>query len=70
MQTVYGLTADNGDGSCSMHWFRDKTRVDELLDEDNAAWDERYYGNEGYPAVTLTFPDDLDLDACGFRFRS
>lgn len=65
-QTVYGLTVDHGDGSTGMRWFKDKARVDEILHDDSNY--EEYYGNEGSPAMTLTFPDDLDLAACGFYF--
>ncbi len=69
MQIVYGLTADHGDGSNGIRWFRDKAIVDELLDDDNAHH-EVYYGNEGSPNIVLTFPDDLDLEAAGFRFHN
>ena len=65
-QTIYGLIADGGDGSSSMRWFRSLDKVNELLDEDNGH--EQYWANEGGPAETLTFPDDLDLKACGFYF--
>ena len=70
-QTIYGLTTDYGDGTNGVRWFKDKARVDELL-EISSAGDgyEEYYGNEGSPAATLTFPDDLDLEACGFHFSS
>lgn len=63
-QKVYGLTADHGDGSSGIRWFQNVELVEKLLNRD----DEVYYGNEGSPAITLTFPDDLDLVACGFRF--
>jgi hypothetical protein len=26
------------------------------------------YANEGRPSMVLTFPADLDLEKCGFRF--
>ena len=65
MQTIYALLKDNGDGSSSIHWFRDKEIVDALLESDDV---EDWYQNEGIPAETLTLPDDLDLWACGFRF--
>jgi len=71
-QKVYGLTRDNGDGSGSIIWFRDKEVVDRILDEDSEleGWvQEAFYANEGSPAVELTFPDDLDLNSVGFRFR-
>lgn len=64
-QIVYGLNKDNGDGSGSILFFRDRTVVDRLLDVDQH---EEFYANEGSPAITLTFPADLDLTACGFRF--
>jgi hypothetical protein len=70
-QTVYGLTRDNGDGSNGMCWFRNKEIVDRILDEDDSipGWVmEPFYGNEGMVNMTLTFPDDLDLVQCGFRF--
>lgn len=60
-QTIYGLICDGGDGSSSMRWYRNREMVQSLLDDDD------YYANEGSPAVTLTFPADLDLKACGFR---
>lgn len=70
-QVVYGLSCDHGDGSAGIRWFKDKELVDRLLDEDGGFPDyvwESYCQNEGSPAQTLTFPDDLDLAACGFRF--
>lgn len=64
-QVVYGLNKDNGDGSSRVLFFRDRALVDRLLDVDQY---EEFYSNEGSPAITLTFPADLDLVACGFRF--
>ena len=66
-QTVYGLISDNGDGSASVHWFRTKAKVDEMLDEDNGH-DNYWAGNEGGPNQTLTLPADLDLKKAGFSF--
>ncbi len=66
MQKVYGLIVDHGDGSSGMRWFKDKAKVDELLDEDNDH--EEYWANEGSPSQVLTFPSDLDLVSAGFRF--
>lgn len=68
MQKVYGLTSDNGDGSASVHWFRDKTVVDNLLDCNSDKWADQFNMNDGGPSETLEFPDDLDLEACGFSF--
>lgn len=64
-QKVYGITSDNGDGSSSIHWFRSQEKVDALLADDDQC--ETYGMNEGY-AEELTFPDDLNLETCGFRF--
>jgi hypothetical protein len=67
-QTIYGLTQDYGDGSSGMRWYRNKAIVDAKLDESSPDWDESMYGNEGVPSMVLTFPADLDLEKCGFRF--
>ena len=67
-QVIYGLTQDYGDGSAGMRWYRNKETVDAKLDESSPDWDESMYGNEGVPSMVLTFPADLDLEACGFRF--
>ena len=67
MQKVFGLVSDGGDGSSSILWFRDGKIVDRLLGDDNA-YSEQFYANEGSPAETLTFPDDLNLDTVGFSF--
>jgi hypothetical protein len=67
-QVVFGLTVDGGDGSSHIQWFRDEAVVRRLLDSDDGVDLEMYGANEGYPSETLTFPDDLDLEACGFRF--
>ena len=64
MQKVYGIIRDNGDGSCSMVWFKDKSIVESLLGTDP----EAFYANEGLVSEELTFPDDLDLEKCGFSF--
>lgn len=64
MKKVYGLICDRGDGSSGLQWFTDKDEVDLLLDGEH----DNYYANEGSPAVTLTFSDDFDLKAAGFRF--
>jgi len=67
-QTIYGLTQDYGDGSAGMRWYRNKATVDAKLDESSPDWDESFYANEGRPSMVLTFPADLDLEKCGFRF--
>jgi len=66
-QVIYGLIADHGDGSSGIRWFRNKETVDALLDDDSP--DVEVYGaNEGVPAETLTFPDNVDLKNVGFYF--
>jgi hypothetical protein len=78
-QTIYGLLADYGDGSAGIRWFRNLVTVDAKLsgnstrdlddDEDyEDDGDNCYWMNEGSPGEVLTFPDDLDLEACGFVF--
>ena len=66
-QKIYGLTVDHGDGSAGIVWFKNKELVDRILDDE--LFIDEYYGNEGTPAEELEFPDGLDLEACGFRFR-
>jgi len=71
VQKVYGLTRDCGDGSNTIDWFLNEAVVDLLLSHNGGLEDwiaEAFYGNEGSPAQTLTFPDDLDLVKCGFQF--
>lgn len=65
-QKIYGLMSDNGDGSSSINWFKNKQLVDKILDPDY--YPEAWGCNEGSPAETLTFPDDLNLEECGFVF--
>lgn len=67
-QRIVGLMFDQGDGSCVLHWFRDCTIADRLLDSDDPNWDESTWPNEGAYAEELVFPDYLDLEQCGFRF--
>ena len=66
-QKIYGIVSDSGDGSSCMHWYRSIDKVDEMLDPRNGH--ENYWSsNEGGPAEILDFPNDLDLEACGFTF--
>lgn len=60
-QIIYGLVSDGGDGSSSVHWFRNKDLVDKLLET------ESFYANEG-DSIGLVFPEDLNLEECGFNF--
>lgn len=64
-QVVYGLISDNGYGSSSISWFKDKRVVDFILGDDYE-YNESYYANESEPSVILTLPDDLDLKSAGF----
>lgn len=64
-QTIYGLISDNGDGTSSMNWFKNKIIVDRLLSDDES---EIWYQNEGFPSQKLTFPAELNLEECGFYF--
>lgn len=64
MQKIYGLMSDNGDGSASIHWFKNYELCENLMEEDPEQWGI----NDGVPSETLTFPDDLNLEECGFVF--
>lgn len=64
-QRVYVFTSDNGDGSSSVCYTRDVELLAKLEDQDP----QSYGGNEG-TANVLTFPDDLDLEECGFDFMT
>ncbi len=64
MHTVYGLVVDHGDGSSGIRWFLNSELVEKLLNE----YHDEYYMNEGSPAETFYFPDNLDLVECGFDF--
>lgn len=64
MQKIYGLLSDNGDGSASINWFKSYELCEKLMEEDP----ERWSMNEGSPCEILTFPDELNLDKCGFVF--
>lgn len=80
MQKVYGLVCDLGDGSSCIHWFRDseESLLDVLLGRtpNKGVFDledyiiDGYNINEGTPAETFEFPDDLNLEACGFLFET
>jgi hypothetical protein len=64
-QTIYGIICDGGDGSASVRWYRSQEKVEKLLNDDEQC--EWYGQNEGQAKI-LTFPDDLDLEKCGFSF--
>jgi hypothetical protein len=64
MQKVYVFVTDSGDGS-SATWFTRLEDTLERLDNDDPSW---VYQNEGDYQNVFTFPDDLDLEACGFTF--
>lgn len=67
MKKVYGIISDSGDGSSSIYWFKDSKIADMLLDDDSE-YVEQFGCNEGGYAEELTFPDDVDLQQCGFSF--
>lgn len=63
---VYGLSYDLGDGSSKVEWHRSREKVDQLLYSDQGI--HEYWGNQDGPMIELEFPDELDLEACGFHF--
>lgn len=69
MQVVYGIMCNNGDGSSSVLWFKNKDIIDVLLDESRDEYNfQRWSGNEGMIQYELKFPDELNLQECGFYF--
>lgn len=64
-QTIYGMLPDGGDGSCSIWWFREKPDVNRMEE----LYPDTWGCSEGI-AQTLTFPDDIDLEKCGFSFST
>ena len=38
MIKIYGLVSDNGDGSASVHWFRNAEQVNDVMEEDVSTW--------------------------------
>ena len=61
---VYVFVVDGGDGSASTCYTKDPLLLKRLEEED-----PEYYGlNEGTYSDVFTFPEGLDLDACGFNF--
>ena len=67
MQKVYVLISNNGDGSASANYFTDEDLVDKLSGPSNP--DIETYGMNEIVEV-LTFPDDLDLAACGIHIKT
>lgn len=63
-QRIYGLVSDGCDGSASIYWFRDGDLASRLVQSH-----ESFNLNDCGVSEVLTFPDDLDLEACGFRFN-
>jgi hypothetical protein len=62
MKTIYGLVVTSEDAAC-MHWFIDKELVDAILNSNII----RYHNNINTPQETFVFPDDFDLEECGFQ---
>lgn len=66
VQRVYMFTEDLGDGSSAVRYTQDAGLLRRLQSDDYE--DSDYFQqNEGYSNV-LTFPADIDLVACGFKF--
>ena len=66
VQKVFGIMRDCGDGYSTIDWFRDEEKALRLVEDDRYCVDYGVSGGE--IAETLTFPDDLNLEACGFMF--
>ncbi len=63
VQKIYGLIADNG-GSTYLVWFKSKEDIEFVTDENND-FEEFWNCDMEYE---YTFPMDLDLETCGFKF--
>ena len=67
-QVIYGFSNDCGDGSTRTSWFRDSDLVNMLQDASSGLPEWLLEGYLSGTVYTLTFPDDLDLEQCGFSF--
>lgn len=63
-QIICSIIRDLGDGSSSIDWYRNAELAEQLIEEDP----DTYWPNDGGPDY-YTFPADLNLKECGFRFR-
>lgn len=48
---IFYLTSDNGDGSSSVHFFKDKGYAKEVMQESEDSGDDNYWANEGCVGV-------------------
>lgn len=63
---IYYITSNNGDGSCSVQWFKNHLAAEVcVLDDDEC---ERYGCNEGQ-VCSVTLPDDMDPKFTGLYFN-
>lgn len=67
MQTVALIACDRGDGSTGTLFILNPADgiVERLINHDPEA-----YGSNDWEPKTLTFPEHLDLVACGFDFST
>lgn len=64
LQVICSIIRDLGDGSSCIDWHRDIEKAERLILEDP----ESYWANEDGPDFYY-FPEELDLESCGFHFR-
>ena len=62
---IYYIFSDNGDGSVSASWYKNRLAAEVALEDDDEC--ERYGCNEGQVS-SITLPDDLDLKTTGIYF--
>lgn len=60
-QKIYGIIFSTSPASATVGWYRSKYTALASFEEDDE-------DNEDL-IITLTFPNELDLETCGFRFR-
>lgn len=66
MPTIYMVIRDNGDGSQSTEWVKDKVVIDKMEDMVNNGTDwkaEAYMSGDGLQVTSVKFPDDFDVDS-------
>lgn len=65
-QIIYGIVKDNSYGPADMLWFRSLDIANSLTDPDSKNFSEEFNMNEQGVVKRLEFPDDLNLEKCGF----
>ena len=65
MQTIWMVIRDNGDGSQSTEWVKDKAVIDKMqgMVNNGTGWKaEAYMSGDGLQVTSVKFPDGFDVD--------